>query len=509
MNNVLNSFYDYQKKAFDATQQNQKGIVCMPTGTGKTRIQAGVIANDIIENPGFRMYVVNAPRIMLSLQLMREVQLFLLENKIEARYMAVHSGRVEDDEEVLQFQYLNKTYSEVSSTTSPTAIREMITTAHQQDLPLIFFSTYNSAERIEEGRRYLRVPQINITLNDEAHYLVQERFYDVVDTLKSDRKYFFTATTRESASPEGRGMNNVDTYGENIFTMSPREAIDGGAMVRPRLHIVTGRNGEQYTENDVDTSLGKLVIESFKQHEYAMDTGTDAAKMLIASRGTEDVRKIINSEEIQRAIQSGVDVFAVVSNAEIGNWVNGEKMNRNDFLTRLREVGNDNTKRMIIIHYDILTEGIDVPGITAVMPMRKMSKAKFIQTFGRAARLDPDDRRRFATGEIQPHELNKMDKPFAYVILPLLTTSNNDIEAHTRSIITELRQEFDWDPTDDTLITDTERGIRVKEGAKAITDVNTRAANFGEMIDEVVADIECARIASLSKEDALEELLVL
>jgi superfamily II DNA or RNA helicase len=79
--------YDYQIEAAEATNNHNKGIVVMPTGTGKTFVQASIIAEDIKNNPGFRMYVVNAPRIMLSYQLLEEVFKFNIDNNIDARYM--------------------------------------------------------------------------------------------------------------------------------------------------------------------------------------------------------------------------------------------------------------------------------------------------------------------------------------------------------------------------------------------------------------------------------------
>jgi len=234
---MLGKFYDYQLEAFNKCQQNEKGIVCMPTGTGKTFVQAGIIAHDIITNPGFRMYVINAPRIVLSFQLMKEVQTFLIKENIKARYVAVHSGRVEDDEDILRLQSeMGMGFSEVLGTTSSKEVRDIIDLATIQDLPLIFFSTYHSADRIEEGRKNSNL--IEIVLNDEAHYLVQDRFYDIVDNLQTKRKYFFTATTKETPSNEGRGMNNESTYGSIIYNMTPREAIDRGKMVRPRMHFV-------------------------------------------------------------------------------------------------------------------------------------------------------------------------------------------------------------------------------------------------------------------------------
>jgi superfamily II DNA or RNA helicase len=41
----------------------------------------------------------------------------------------------------------------------------------------------------------------------------------------------------------------------------------------------------------------------------------------------------------------------------------------------------------LIFHYDILSEGIDVDGITGVALMRNMSLSKLLQTIGRAVRV--------------------------------------------------------------------------------------------------------------------------
>ena len=55
---ILSRLYDYQLEAVKATDKNKKGIVCMPTGTGKTFVQAAVISKEILKNKGkFGVYV--------------------------------------------------------------------------------------------------------------------------------------------------------------------------------------------------------------------------------------------------------------------------------------------------------------------------------------------------------------------------------------------------------------------------------------------------------------------
>jgi len=90
INNIL---YLHQNDALCETDKVEKGIISIPTGGGKTFLEAAIIAKDIIENDGFRLYVVNAPRIMLSYQLLFELYGFLQKLEIDARYMGVHSGR--------------------------------------------------------------------------------------------------------------------------------------------------------------------------------------------------------------------------------------------------------------------------------------------------------------------------------------------------------------------------------------------------------------------------------
>ena len=76
--NIFDRLYPYQKDAVSKAISNDKGIICLPTGCGKTYIQAAIVADDIIKNGNFQMYVVNAPRIILTYQLLKEIYSFLV-----------------------------------------------------------------------------------------------------------------------------------------------------------------------------------------------------------------------------------------------------------------------------------------------------------------------------------------------------------------------------------------------------------------------------------------------
>ena len=503
--NILERLYNYQKEAVTTTFYNQKGIVCLPTGTGKTFAQAAIIANDIVMNPGqFRMYVVNAPRILLTYQLLREVYGFLVSYGIEARYMFVHSGGKSDEKELEEMRIQANVegydipFSEIGSGTSTSSIREMIFKAKEQDLPLIFFSTYNSATNIEDARQGVKQP-ISVVLSDEAHYLVQEQFHDILRILTTPRSYFFTATTIETPSENGRGMNNESLYGKILYSMTPREAIDLGKMIRPRMHIV--KTSGVYTSDDYDASLSKIIYESFYQHKIAIKS-TRSPKILISVKGTQDIKRFLGSEEYTKLRNEGVSIYAVASNEEIGNDINGVKVRRQDFLRGLKKEGADISKEMIVLHYDILAEGIDISGFTGIMPLRSLNKSKFLQTFGRAARLDPEDRKNIENKIILPSELDKMNKPYAYIIIPNVIHSNEDDKQNLTQLITELRS-YGFKPSEDIVSSSIVNGIPQIDELSGLNEINRRFPNIGELIENLEADIEAEENAKLSKKDFL------
>lgn len=509
MKNILEKLYPYQLKAVEATDKNNKGIVCMPTGTGKTFAQASVIAKEIQKNSGkFGVYVINAPRIMLSYQLLKEVYSFLTYANIDARYMSVHSGGQIDiqDLEVIRIdansnEGTNISFAEIESGTSPTLIKEFTEKAKKGDVPVIFLSTYNSANRISEAID----DEINIVMNDESQYLVQEQFHDIIKILNSKRCYFFTATTIHTPSDKGRGMNNKESYGEIIFNMTPREAIEKGKMVRPRMHFVIPPNGITYNKDDFESSLGKIISEAFAQHNYAIGQFSKP-KMLVSVKGVGDIKKFFNSREYKGLIKTGVKVYAVASDDIIGNDINGEKVSRMEFLERMKKDGKNPTQEMIILHYDILAEGIDVPGITGIMPLRTLSKSKFLQTFGRAARLDIEDREGVENGSIGPNELDKFNKPYAWVIVPTIVHEEADSKEHIGNLITELR-DYGFKPSEDIISSNTKNGLPTVDGPEALNEVKKKCPNIGKYIEQVEADYEDESIAKLSKLSLLQEKL--
>lgn len=482
---------------------NRRFLLSDFTVTHNTFCQAAIIADDIINNGNFQMYVVNAPRIVLTYQLLKEVYGFLTEANIEARYMFVHSGGKINEKELEDIRIkanldgANIPFSEIGSGTNIADIREMMLKAKKQNLPLIFFSTYNSADKIEEARKGFN--PISIILNDEAHYLVQEQFHDILNILKSNRCYFFTATTISTPSDTGRGMNNKESYGDILYSMTPRQAIDLGKMVRPRLHFVI--TDGVYNTDDYNKSLNKIIKDTFEQHSKIL-TKT-LPKILVSAKGTQDIISFINSREYQQLLKEDVSIYAVASNDEVGNNINGEQVSRQDFLKRLKLDGLDVNKKLIVLHYDILAEGIDVSGFSGIMPLRTLSKSKFLQTYGRAARPNVEDRKKLDNKEIKVNDLVSMNKPYAYIMIPSVYNGNEDDKANVIQLITELR-DYGFNPNEDIVGSDRIHGTPEIEQPDGLNELKRNIPTIGNTIEELKAEIEAEKHAKLSKTELLK-----
>ena len=479
----MKKLYPYQTDAVNQIDLHKKGIFVLPTGTGKTIIQAAIIEKLIGLFGEFKMAVVNAPRIILTYQLLNEINTYMVERGIECRYHFVHSGSALDISEMEQLRIQTDIpYSQIGSTTSSIELTKVMEQTRELNIPLIIFSTYHSADRIEQSRRFINQP-IEVVLNDEAHYLVQDRFYDIIETINTNRQYFFTATMRvNEASPEGRGMNNISTYGDVIYQLLPRDAIEMGKMVRPRIHFV--KTDGVKTDDDFDRSLNKVIHNSFNtQVEYFKTNHPNIVpKIIVATRGSNDIKKFLSSDEYTLLREMGVEIFAISSNEEIENDINGVKVKRQEFLKKIKEVGKDNNKMMLVLHYDILTEGIDVPGLTSCMPIRNLNKSRFIQTFGRCARPNSEDRQRIDSSEIDWTDVDSMNKPYAYVILPYITLTNNDDMKQMEEFVYLIR-EYDFVPSEDIIFEENPLGLPEEEDLDMFNEVVRRPPINGTIIE--------------------------
>lgn len=296
-------------------------------------------------------------------------------------------------------------YRELKATTSSAEIHIAYKQAQRAGVPLVISAVYDSMMRIDNAN----IP-VDVLHCDEAHYLIQPDFAWIPSDFPANKMYFYTATLRVTKSEDGLGMNNEDRFGPVLYQKSPEEMIKAGELIKPRILITP--TSIPVTSDDIVNPLA--IVEAFEQHSSLVNIG---AKMLVVTNNSKSLDALVSSPDIQQLFvdRAGLTIFDISSKHE--PRINGSIVDRVEFLTVLQGLSDED--EALIFHIDILTEGIDVPGITGVMMLNDLGPAKFLQTLGRATRLHPDDRERLYAGEIKPTDTKKMIKPFAWLIVPL------------------------------------------------------------------------------------------
>jgi hypothetical protein len=278
-----------------------------------------------------------------------------------------------------------------------------------------------------------------------------------------------------------------------------KQLVDNDFSVNGIIFVITDG---VYTTEDYNKSLNKIIKDTFEQHGKIL-TKT-LPKILVSAKGTQDIVSFLKSIEYRQLIHEGVSIYAVASNDEIGNNINGEQVSRQDFLRRLKTDGLDITKKLIVLHYDILAEGIDVSGFSGIMPLRTLSKSKFLQTYGRAARLDMSDRKKIDSKEFNTTDLTLMNKPYAYIMIPSVYNGNEDDKANVIQLITELR-DYGFNPNEDIVGDMRVHGISEITQPDILNDLKKNLPNVGKTIEHLEVELEAEIHAKLSKTELLKK----
>lgn len=397
--------HDHQESAYDAIldMDTDKGRIVIPTGGGKTAIEAFAL-RDFINEDGRDIHLVLAPRIALVNQLFLEYRKLIGQNFLA---VAFHSGRAEPDYTRIKWQEL--------STTSVDVIRDEQKRAKRMDKDLVVFSTYHSCHKLLKLK-------FDTLIADESQYCVSENYYDVVSKLDATRKLFFTATEKHSHSANGRGLNNEKTFGPVVYQVTPHELIRKKIIVPPRLHIMEANaNDEDFAIIDEVTKVAAKQVE--------LSNEMPVQKILFAMKGTKDVALIAeNVKKVKKALP-GFKVFTIMSNSKYGAMVDGTKMARGNFFKELRE-----TDHALVFHFDILSEGIDIDGITGVVLLRSMSHSKCLQTIGRAVRTYKADPTLKKQAWVSVVALNGNDEHSSHLALVVNMIRDGGFEVNTEEV---------------------------------------------------------------------------
>ena len=333
----------HQQEALEAMQQHDKGQVIIPTGGGKTLCMIND-AKQQFDQVGSTTIVVVAPRILLAEQLCKE---FLEHIKNVAVYH-VHSGETEH-----------------FSSTKPALIYNWSYQAYSKQL---IFTTYHSLEKIVQSGI-----NIDTIYFDEAHNSVQRNFFVPTEfySRHARRCYFFTATPKHSVTPRKPGMNDSRVYGQVICNVPAPKLVEQGYILPPVVRLT------QLPQGDFKQSDSQNLLDT-------IDDNT-ADKILVAARSTKQIVRLVTQSDFTFQLeQRGYNWMYITS--KTGAIINGQKVTREQFFNTLNAWGRDE-KKFVVMHHSILSEGINVKGLDAVLFMRNMDYIGISQSIGRVIRL--------------------------------------------------------------------------------------------------------------------------
>ena len=333
----------HQQQAVDAMLAHDKGQVIIPTGGGKT-ICMIEDAKKQFDQVGSTTIVVVAPRILLAKQLCKE----FLEVIDNAAVYHVHSGETEH-----------------FSSTKPALIHNWHRQAYRNQM---IFTTYHSLEKIVQAGI-----SIDTIYFDEAHNSVQRNFFVPTEfySRHARRCYFFTATPKHSVTPKKPGMNDSRVYGQVICNVPAPKLVEQGYILPPVVRLT------QLPQGDFKQSDSQNLLDT-------IDDNT-AEKILIAARSTKQIVRLVSQSDFTFQLeQRGYNWMYITS--KTGAIINGQKVTREQFFNTLNAWGRDD-KKFVIMHHSILSEGINVKGLDAVLFMRNMDYIGISQSIGRVIRL--------------------------------------------------------------------------------------------------------------------------
>ena len=348
----------HQEQAIQSMTDHDKGQVIVPTGGGKTIC---MIMDAVKQLEDYGTVVVVAPRILLAEQLSHEFMEIIDEKYNDVDVMHVHSGKIKG----------------VFSSTNPIDIQGFV----EQNLVnfisrTIIFTTYHSLHKVQESGI-----DVDTIYFDEAHNSVQKNFFPATDYFSqyAGRCYFFTATPKHSRSVKP-GMNWTEVYGGIICQVPAPKLVKQGYILPPKVKVYRSRilkKDELVADRDNEQMIGAI-------------DNLDKDKVLICAKSTRQIVSLISQTDfVQQLAIRGYSYMFIT--AKTGAMIDGEKVDRETFFNTLNEWGR-NGKKFVVLHHSILSEGINVNGLEAVLFMRSMDYIGISQTIGRVIRKGNADK---------------------------------------------------------------------------------------------------------------------
>lgn len=383
-------------------KKNNRGKILMPCGTGKS-LTAFWIAKKIKA----KKILVAVPSLALLQQTLKVWTRELLIQGIKADWLCVCSDvSVKENQD----DFISHTYDlGIEVTTDPKQIRKFLTINNNKIK--VLFTTYQSGKVTANGSKGY---SFDLGIMDEAHktvgyhdklmaHLINEK------NIKIKKRLFMTATERlfRKKQDEYLSMDNVKDYGEIIFQLSFKKAIETKPPIISDYKVLTF----DVMEHDIQE-----IYKSNKYLHIRKNLKNITARELATAIS---LRKAIKKLNIKNAIS----FHSTVERAK--NFMKQQELiNKNYFgykpiksfhvsgsmptNERSLYMRNFAEKGGLMTNARCLTEGVDLPAVDCIcFTDPKRSKIDIVQAAGRCLRLS-------------------RGKKFGYILIPIVVPENED-----------------------------------------------------------------------------------
>jgi len=393
-------------KKYFINDKKTKGKLIMPCATGKS-----LTAFWIAQSLDAKKIIVAVPSLNLVKQSLNDWTKEYLAHGITPEWLCICSdesaGKVDIDE-------FNTDIYDLGIPTTTNKVEIVSFLRKRTKNPKIIFTTYQSSPRLAECAREAKA-SFEFAVLDEAHKTVgiKEKSFSTLlfdKKIKIKKRLFMTATERvlRGRKDEVVSMNNPKIYGEDIYVMTFKDAIDQDIISDYKILTMA------ISDNEVNALI--------EDNRYITKDNSDAESSAQYLASGIALKKAFKKYEVKHAIsfhrsiklakqfQEQQDELNEVKSLRpiVQNLHISSKKTSGQRVELIKEFTEYN--RSLLTNARCLTEGVDIPAIDCVMFVDpKQSVVDIVQAAGRA--------------------LRKFDgKDFGYILLPIIVPDNMSLE---------------------------------------------------------------------------------
>ena len=346
----------YQEEIIKKAVKDERGVIEMATGAGKTLVAASVVTK------------IGAKTLFL---VHNKTLLYQTISRLKEYITNVEIGQVGDGKFVL------KPITVATIQTIRNNLPEYVPTPRIEDdideeesLVLKYFPEEEIVLEVSQKDQFRKwISDIGVIIIDECQVVPANLFYNAVQTIPAYHRYGLSATPWRN---DGNDIKIEAAIGAKIAKISAKYLIDRGYLVMPIIKFL--RVPEKYYRpmEKYESVYRKYVVEN-------------------------PVRNTIIREVVMRELSFPHQVLVLVRYVKHGNillknylpeatFVHGKTKNRQELVQKFKD-----KEINIMIATTIFDEGLDVPSLDCViLAGGGKSKTRCIQRIGRAIRLHDD-----------------------------------------------------------------------------------------------------------------------